>query len=98
MLAFVLSALVQTVNYNFSLRCEWREALKFITILIKESKWSRCLYMYQKAAIMVMIRDELTFEEKMEMDNLMKYGSKLELGLVFLYFYAQRVQIMEDVS
>ncbi|XP_066247193.1 tetratricopeptide repeat protein 39B-like isoform X1 [Euwallacea similis] len=54
------------------LRCEWRQAHKFISILTKESKWSKCLYMYQKAAVMIMMREELSFEEKTELENLMR--------------------------
>ncbi|XP_050314253.1 tetratricopeptide repeat protein 39B-like isoform X2 [Anthonomus grandis grandis] len=54
------------------LKCEWREALKFSSILNEESRWSKCLYTYQKAVIMIMLINELTFEEKMELENLMR--------------------------
>ncbi|XP_019765054.1 tetratricopeptide repeat protein 39B isoform X2 [Dendroctonus ponderosae] len=54
------------------LKCEWREALKYSTILSEKSKWSKCLYMYQKAVIMIMMKDDLTFEEQLERDNLMR--------------------------
>ncbi|KAL1493308.1 hypothetical protein ABEB36_011387 [Hypothenemus hampei] len=54
------------------MKCNWKEAAKYCGILLKESKWSRCLYMYQKAAIMVMIRDKLNYEENTELENLMR--------------------------
>ncbi|CAG9766937.1 unnamed protein product [Ceutorhynchus assimilis] len=54
------------------LKCEWREALKFITILTKDSKWSKCLYSYQKAVIMIMMKGDLSREEQDELDSLMK--------------------------
>lgn len=55
------------------LKCEWKEALKYSSILNEESKWSKCLYTYQKSAIMLMMKkDELTFEEQMELENLLR--------------------------
>lgn len=54
------------------LKCEWREALRYSSILNEKSKWSKCLYTYQKAVIMIMIRDELTYEEQEELDNLLR--------------------------
>lgn len=54
------------------LKCEWREALQYSSRLKQESKWSKCLYTYQKAVIMIMLQDELTKEEQEELDQLMK--------------------------
>ncbi|CAG9761116.1 unnamed protein product [Ceutorhynchus assimilis] len=58
------------------LKCEWKEALKFISILYNESKWSKCLYSYQKAVIMIMLKGELTYGELFELDDLLKQVPK----------------------
>jgi len=39
--------------------------------LLQESKWSRCFYAYQKAAMMCMVQEELTIEERREQIELM---------------------------
>ncbi|XP_076261113.1 tetratricopeptide repeat protein 39B-like isoform X2 [Rhynchophorus ferrugineus] len=54
------------------LRCEWRQALEYCSRLKDESKWSKCLYTYQKAVIMIMLKNELTKDEELELDKLMK--------------------------
>ncbi|CAH0562523.1 unnamed protein product [Brassicogethes aeneus] len=54
------------------LKCEWREALVHSSHLIQESRWSKSLYSYQKACIMIMIKDELTQAEIDEVNRLMK--------------------------
>ncbi|XP_019874589.1 tetratricopeptide repeat protein 39B isoform X2 [Aethina tumida] len=54
------------------LKTEWRQALAFSTHLIEDSRWSKSLYSYQKACIMIMIKDQLTPAELEEVDKLMK--------------------------
>ncbi|XP_018578761.1 tetratricopeptide repeat protein 39B [Anoplophora glabripennis] len=54
------------------LKAEWKEALTYSTYLREQSKWSRSLYSYQKAAIMCMMRDELTPSDLSDMEKLMK--------------------------
>lgn len=61
--------------YNFflicSLRLDWREASLYATYLVENSKWSRTIYSYQKAAVMLMLPN-LTPTEKLSIDNLMR--------------------------
>nr|CAH7740276.1 unnamed protein product [Callosobruchus chinensis] len=54
------------------LKTEWRQALEYCSLLLEKSKWSKCLYSYQKAVIMCMIKDELTRDQKLEIDTLMR--------------------------
>lgn len=53
-------------------KTDWREALTYSNYLIKESRWSKCLYSYQKACLMIMIKNELSSKELEEIDNLMR--------------------------
>ncbi|XP_057654373.1 tetratricopeptide repeat protein 39B-like [Diorhabda carinulata] len=55
------------------LRLEWREALIYSSELLQHSKWSRTMYSYQKAAILLMLKeDSIDTVEKEEIDKLMK--------------------------
>lgn len=50
---------------------DWWGAAIYANKLLKESKWSKCFYAYQKAAMMCMVQDDLTPEEKKEQKELM---------------------------
>ena len=60
--------LVWTCQYSRN----WRLALHYADKLYQESRWSKCFYAYQKAAMMCMIQDELTPEQREEQIDLMK--------------------------
>lgn len=51
---------------------DWEQAHRYADMLLKESKWSRTIYSYQKASVMLMRYDELTAEEKNEVHQLMR--------------------------
>jgi len=51
---------------------QWGNAIHYADLLLKESKWSRCMYSYQKAAIMCMVQDDLTEEQMKEQKQLME--------------------------
>lgn len=53
------------------LRLNWTEASMFASFLVEESKWSRTIYSYQKAAILCMKEDELSVSEKATIERLM---------------------------
>ncbi|CAL4075397.1 unnamed protein product, partial [Meganyctiphanes norvegica] len=53
-------------------RLNYKEAEKFASHLLTESKWSKCTYAYQKACCMIMRKDELTREEKAELADTMR--------------------------
>lgn len=50
---------------------DWWGAALYAHRLLQESKWSRCFYAYQKAAMMCMVQEELTIEERREQIELM---------------------------
>lgn len=54
------------------LKLDWREAILFASYLVENSKWSRTIYTYQKAVIMLMIRDELSSTELKTVEQLMR--------------------------
>ncbi|KAG5881487.1 hypothetical protein JTB14_029154 [Gonioctena quinquepunctata] len=60
---------------------EWREALMYCDKLLQNNNWSRSLYSYNKAVVMLMIKDELSPAELGEIDGLMenvlKYKQKI---------------------
>ncbi len=60
--------LVWTCQYSR----DWHQALAYSDKLYQESKWSKCFYAYQKAAMMCMIQNELTPEQREEQIQLMK--------------------------
>lgn len=59
--------------YDFSLRLNWSEASIFASYLVEDSKWSRTIYSYQKAAILCMKQEELSVSEVATVDRLMRY-------------------------
>jgi hypothetical protein len=42
--------------------------------LLNESRWSRTTYSYQKAAMLCMLGNDLTLDEKAEIENLMRWS------------------------
>ncbi|XP_075219598.1 tetratricopeptide repeat protein 39B-like [Lycorma delicatula] len=50
---------------------DWDDACKYADMLLKESKWSRTIYSYQKATIMLMKKDNISEEQKKEINELM---------------------------
>lgn len=50
---------------------QWNKAATYATLLTEESNWSRTIYMYQKAAILLMQKPSSWSKEKQEVDNLM---------------------------
>lgn len=58
---------------SFSVKLDWREATLFATYLVERSKWSRTIYTYQKAVIMMMINpNEMTKTELDTIEQLMR--------------------------
>lgn len=55
----------------YSLRLDWREASLYASYLVENSKWSRTIYSFQKAAVMLMLPN-LTSTERCSIDNLMR--------------------------
>lgn len=53
------------------LKLEWRESSLYATYLLEKSKWSRTIYSYQKAAVLLMI-DDLSATERTTVDKLMR--------------------------
>jgi len=54
------------------LKTNWKEAATFSNYLIQESKWSRTIYSYQRAAILIMQYEETNDIDKKEVQKLMK--------------------------
>lgn len=54
------------------IRLDWREANLYATLLLDNSKWSRTIYSYQKAGIMLMMADRLTDSERQTVEHLMR--------------------------
>ncbi|XP_034247393.1 tetratricopeptide repeat protein 39B-like [Thrips palmi] len=54
-----------------ALRLDWRLANEYADSLVAKSRWSRTIYQYQQAAIMLMI-DDLTPEENLKVEELMR--------------------------
>lgn len=56
-----------------SARLDWKEAEMFAALLCEQSKWSRTIYTYQRAVVMLM-RDktDLTPAERQTIENLMR--------------------------
>ncbi|XP_050457803.1 tetratricopeptide repeat protein 39B-like [Cataglyphis hispanica] len=50
---------------------QWNKAVIYATMLMNESNWSRTIYLYQKAAILLMQNPSNGSEEKQQIDNLM---------------------------
>lgn len=54
-----------------SLQQQWDQSLKFAAFLAKESNWSRTIYLYQQAAIMLMTKPALKSEERLTIETLL---------------------------
>lgn len=52
-------------------KMEWKPALEYSEILSRESNWSRTIYLYQQAAIMIMMKPESRSDERLKIDQLM---------------------------
>ncbi|KAL0103336.1 hypothetical protein PUN28_017546 [Cardiocondyla obscurior] len=50
---------------------QWNKAVTYAGMLANESNWSRTIYLYQKAAILLMLKPSLWSSEKQQVDNLM---------------------------
>lgn len=50
---------------------QWNKAIMYATMLVNESNWSRTIYLYQKAAILLMQKPPTGNEEKQLIDSLM---------------------------
>jgi len=55
-----------------SMKQEWREASMYANQLLQESRWSRTIYSYQRAALLCMLGDDLSIDEEIEIHNLMR--------------------------
>ncbi|CAB4058692.1 unnamed protein product [Lepeophtheirus salmonis] len=55
-----------------SFKRDWRASYNYANILFNESRWSKCFYAYQRAALMCMFEDDLSPEERKEQIDLMK--------------------------
>ncbi|XP_047040838.1 tetratricopeptide repeat protein 39B-like [Helicoverpa zea] len=63
-----------------SLKMDWREAALYANKLIEESSWSRTIYSYSKAAMLLQLND-ITSAEKQQCNDLMRNAS----------YYKQRI-------
>ncbi|XP_063042670.1 tetratricopeptide repeat protein 39B-like [Engraulis encrasicolus] len=54
---------------------QWTQALKYADLLYKESRWSKAIYMYQKAAILTMMSEE---EARQTGENVEELFKKVE--------------------
>jgi hypothetical protein len=59
------------LTFANSYRLNWWEAIRYSKMLFKESSWSKSTYAYQVAALMCMVKDELTEEQKLEQIEMM---------------------------
>lgn len=57
----------------YSLKLDWREAEIYASLLCEHSKWSRTIYTYQRAVVMLMReKSDLTAAELQTIENLMR--------------------------
>lgn len=61
----------QVLMYGFSIRTDWKEALVFATYLLDGSRWSRTIYSYQKATI-IMMTESADAADKAVIDDLLR--------------------------
>lgn len=64
-----------------SLQVDWREAAGFANILVEESSWSKTIYSYSKAALLLQLDDVITASEKLQCNELLRNAS----------YYKQRI-------
>lgn len=61
------------LTWTHCMLSDWKEADVYASYLLKESKWSRTIYSYQKAAIMLMnADDELSDDDRTTITSLMR--------------------------
>ncbi|KAK6618647.1 hypothetical protein RUM43_013038 [Polyplax serrata] len=58
--------------WSYSLMQDWRQACLYAGYLLTDSKWSRTIYSYQKASILLMMGDSLSDDERQEVNVLMR--------------------------
>ncbi|XP_048004957.1 tetratricopeptide repeat protein 39B-like [Leguminivora glycinivorella] len=63
------------------LKMDWRQAAVYANKLMEESSWSRTIYTYTKAALMLQLGDELKLGERQQCNDLMRNAS----------YYKQRI-------
>ncbi|PSN56062.1 Tetratricopeptide repeat protein 39B [Blattella germanica] len=56
----------------YSMKCQWREALTYVDLLLKQSKWSLTTFAYHKAATVIMLGDQATSNERIQIEDLMR--------------------------
>lgn len=64
--------------WSYILEQDWRQACLYAGYLVMDSKWSRTIYSYQKASILIMLGDVLSEEEKQEVEKLMRNASNFK--------------------
>lgn len=69
-LSFIINKTI-TLCTN-SVKTDWKEALVYSNYLLEGSRWSRTMYSYQKAALMIMQDEELSNTDRVVVHNLMK--------------------------
>lgn len=52
---------------------EWRQAASYANRLMEESSWSRTIYTYTKAALLLQLGDAMTPAERQQCNELMRY-------------------------
>ncbi|XP_059491275.1 tetratricopeptide repeat protein 39B-like isoform X2 [Neocloeon triangulifer] len=57
---------------------DWRTAASFAERLVQESRWSKTVYMYQKASMLAMLGDNLTADEAYEIERLIQEAPKFK--------------------
>ncbi|KAF4527043.1 hypothetical protein B566_EDAN001591 [Ephemera danica] len=73
--------------FTNSIHQDWRQAAAFAGMLVDESRWSKTIYSYQKGAMLSMLGDALSEDDRKEIDGLMKLSlesSADNLALVLL--------------
>ncbi|XP_062871442.1 tetratricopeptide repeat protein 39B isoform X2 [Trichomycterus rosablanca] len=61
--------------WSHTFQQQWREAYRYADLLSRESRWSRAIYVYQKAAILSMMSDE---EVKKTGENIVELFRQVE--------------------
>ena len=65
---------------------DWTQAAVYATNLLEGSRWSRTVYSYQKAIILIMSSDEPSKSEKVIIRNLMRFVLNLSVCITFHKF------------
>ncbi|XP_065556695.1 tetratricopeptide repeat protein 39B-like isoform X2 [Artemia franciscana] len=60
------------LTWSHCFKQEWRTAVEFMSKLVLESKWSKCIYAYMKCAFLLMLGDRMTSRERDEVNALMR--------------------------